>query len=85
MKTKTTFSSLFLSEIDECIFITSLNDDWQNKWAILLSNNGKPFKNMTSAINHVRLMARLGNAEFHNVGLSSLQQAQRGNAIWDNL
>jgi hypothetical protein len=85
METTIKFSTDFLSRIDEVIFITFFGEGWERKWEILTDQNGKPFFNINSAKNFVRMQNRLGVEKFKVSGLSNLQQAQRGNAMWDNL
>lgn len=85
METTIKFSTDFLTRIDEVIFITIWGEGWETKWEILTDQNGKPFFNINSAKNFVRLQNRLGVEKFKVVGLSTLKQAQLGNAMWDNL
>ena len=86
METTIKFSTDFLCNIDEVIFITIIGEGWQTKWEILTDSNGKFFTDIDQAKEFVRLQNRVfGIEKFKLVGLSNLQQAQRGNAMWDNL
>lgn len=77
--TTTTFSSTFLNEFDNLIFVTRIGDGWEDKWEILKSDNGGHFLDIDDAIDFIRTKKGL------RVGLSTLKQAQLGNAEWDNL
>ena len=71
-----TMTAQELHQLTESIFITT---DFLN-FHILRNEIGETFTNLTEAIDWIRER----NFE-KNIGLSRFEQAQKGNAEWDNL
>lgn len=80
--TQTTFSSAFLSNIKNLIFITRIGGEgtWTGDWGILEDQEGKNFEDLEEAIAFIR-----SGENKWGIGLSTFEQAERGNAEWDNL
>lgn len=80
MKTTTIFTSQFLGQFEQLIFITKLNEGWETEWEILLDDSGLAFLDLNDAIIFVR-EKKWG----WGLGLADFEQARCGNAEWDNL
>lgn len=81
MKTNITFTSEFLRNFKELIFITNFSGGgWCNTWEILTDENGEPFTDINKASKFIRASGR-----GWGVGLATFNQAILNNAEWDNL